>query len=103
WRRALSKRRSWVFLVPFHGACYFRTRCDCDRSADDGAEHLDLGWGRRRGKVVSGQAGVMAVDIDQRVDRAMNAHGDDAAQEDRMRAVVDALVLGADDAGLRLG
>src|SRR5437870_5615483 len=43
----------------------------------------------------------MAVDIDQRVDRTMNADGGDPPEEDRMRAVVEAIFLGADDAGLR--
>ena len=57
----------------------------------------------RSGCRIDRQAGVLAIDIDQRVNLAMNADRRDAPDEYRMRSVVELRFPGADDVRLRIG
>src|SRR5260221_356818 len=66
-------------------------------------QDLDFRLQRWHGDRIGWQAGVLAVDIDQRIDLAVNADGRDASNEYRVRSVVELGFLGADDVRLRVG
>src|SRR4051812_19457147 len=64
---------------------------------------FDFGLQRRHRNRIGRQAGVPSVDINQRIDLAVNTDRRNAPDEYRVRSVVEACFLGADDVRLRVG